>query len=67
VGMRGRVLEKFVWTGASRFSAEAGEPRGPAWTESTPAQEKTTHLYFANLNTPEDFADAERHVDVLDT
>ncbi len=67
VSGRGRVLEKFAWTGASRFSSGAGEPRGPAWTESTPAQEAATHLYFANLNTPEDFAEAEKHLDVLDT
>ena len=25
------------------------------------------HLWFANLNTPEEFAEAERHLDALDT
>jgi hypothetical protein len=24
-------------------------------------------LWFANLNTPEEFAEAERHIDALDT
>jgi len=64
---RGRVLEQFAWTQESRFSAGAGYPRGPSWTESSPAQEAATHLYFANLNTPQEFAEAETHLDVLDT
>jgi molybdopterin-guanine dinucleotide biosynthesis protein A len=33
----------------------------------TDAQQAAKHLWFANLNTPEDFAEAERHVDALDT
>jgi len=31
------------------------------------AQWLARHLWFANLNTPKDFADAERYVDALDT
>jgi molybdenum cofactor guanylyltransferase len=33
----------------------------------TDAQQAAKHLWFANLNTPEEFAGAERHVDALDT
>jgi molybdopterin-guanine dinucleotide biosynthesis protein A len=33
----------------------------------TYAQMAARHLWFANLNTPQEFADAERHVDALDT
>jgi len=37
----------------------------PWWTP-TKAQQETKHLWFANLNTPEEFAEAERFVDALD-
>jgi molybdopterin-guanine dinucleotide biosynthesis protein A len=33
----------------------------------TKAQGAARHLWFANLNTPQEFAEAERHVDALDT
>ncbi len=33
----------------------------------TEAQQKAKHLWFANLNTPEEFAEAEKFVDALDT
>ena len=61
------VLQSWAWSDQSRFSAQNGEPPGPAWTHSTPEQEAATALYFSNLNTPEDFAQAEQHVHVLDT
>jgi molybdopterin-guanine dinucleotide biosynthesis protein A len=34
---------------------------------TTEAQQRAQSLWFANLNTPEEFAEAERHVDALDT
>jgi molybdenum cofactor guanylyltransferase len=37
------------------------------WSVPTGAQQAAKHLWFANLNTPEDFADAEEHLDALDT
>lgn len=40
---------------------------GESWSVMTDAQQAAKHLWFANLNTPEDFAEAERHVDALDT
>jgi molybdopterin-guanine dinucleotide biosynthesis protein A len=44
-----------------------GEGDGEAWLMVTEAQQKAKHLWFANLNTPEDFREAELHVDALDT
>lgn len=37
------------------------------WCYTTPAQMAAFPLWFANLNTPEDFAEAARHADALDT
>jgi molybdenum cofactor guanylyltransferase len=33
----------------------------------TEAQRSAEGLWFANLNTPEEFAEAEKHLDALDT
>jgi len=38
-----------------------------AWYSPSEAQRENWHLWFANLNTPEEFAEAERHLDALDT
>jgi molybdenum cofactor guanylyltransferase len=40
---------------------------GPSWQVLTPAQRAAQPLWFANLNTPEDFSEAEAHVAALDT
>ena len=61
----GNVLRR--WMAESRYSAGASEPPGPAWSEITEAQAEASQIYFANLNTPEDFAEAEKHIGVLDT
>ncbi len=61
------VLQQWAWSEESRFTAGGCKPPGPAWTATTPEQEAGTALFFANLNTPEDFAQAERHARVLDT
>jgi molybdenum cofactor guanylyltransferase len=37
------------------------------WRTLTKAQRENRSLWFVNLNTPQEFADAERHVDALDT
>jgi hypothetical protein len=34
---------------------------------TTEAQQRAFPLWFSNLNTPEEFAEAQRHVDALDT
>ncbi len=61
------VLQVWAWSEESCFTAGSGEPSGPAWAATTPEQERETALYFANLNTPEDFAHAEQYARVLDT
>jgi molybdenum cofactor guanylyltransferase len=38
-----------------------------AWCYLTDAQQQAEDLWFANLNTPEEFAEAESHVGALDT
>jgi molybdopterin-guanine dinucleotide biosynthesis protein A len=47
-----------------RFAS--GNP-GHVWQVITPAQRSAQSLWFTNLNTPEDFVDAERHANALDT
>jgi hypothetical protein len=37
------------------------------WGEITKAQWAAQALWFANLNTPQDFAEAEAHIEALDT
>jgi molybdopterin-guanine dinucleotide biosynthesis protein A len=49
------------------FRSTRGKGRGEAWRYTTGAQQRARALWFANLNTPEDFAAAERHVNALDT
>jgi molybdopterin-guanine dinucleotide biosynthesis protein A len=51
---------------------EWGEPErefspGEDWMYTTEAQRAARSLWFMNVNTPEEFAEAERHVDALDT
>ena len=51
-----------------QFSARPGPRRvGEDWWYTTEAQERGSGRWFANLNTPEEFAEAERFVDALDT
>ena len=52
----------------SRFTSKPGPQRmGEDWHYTTEAQERNSGRWFANLNTPQEFAEAERHVDALDT
>jgi molybdenum cofactor guanylyltransferase len=44
-----------------------GNGKGEAWRGLTKSQRANSPRWFANLNTPEEFAEAERHVDALDT
>jgi molybdenum cofactor guanylyltransferase len=37
-----------------------------SWAGTTAAQQAATHLWFANLNTPQQFEEAERRLDALD-
>lgn len=49
------------------FRSTRGKGKGEAWRYTTEAQRRAKPLWFANLNTPEEFTEAERHADVLDT
>jgi molybdenum cofactor guanylyltransferase len=52
----------------SQFTAKSGPQReGEDWWYTTEAQERHSGSWFANLNTPEEFAEAERNSDALDT
>ena len=42
-------------------------PEEGSWRTLTKAQMDARRLWFANLNTPEEFRDAEQHLDALDT
>jgi molybdenum cofactor guanylyltransferase len=54
---------KWPITSCIHISGSTGEGR----LATTAAQDAAMHLWFANLNTPEDFAMAEAHVNALDT
>ena len=49
------------------FRSTRGKSSGETWRHTTEAQRRARPRWFANLNTPEEFAEAERHLDVLDT
>jgi molybdopterin-guanine dinucleotide biosynthesis protein A len=50
-----------------KFESAVGWAQGADWMRATDAQQRVFPLWFANLNTPEEFAEAEQHVDALDT
>jgi molybdopterin-guanine dinucleotide biosynthesis protein A len=62
---RSGVLFNLPWSMDQEFSAlsESNEP----WRRLTKAQDAARRLWFANLNTPEEFAEAKGLVDALDT
>lgn len=52
----------------SSFTSKPGPQRtGEDWWYTTAAQERGSERWFANLNRPEEFAEAEKHLDALDT
>jgi molybdopterin-guanine dinucleotide biosynthesis protein A len=65
----GRAFVNRPWDERGSFHATPNQfgPRQEAWMATTEAQQAAKHLWFANLNTPEEFAEAERFVDALDT
>jgi len=62
-------LLNWVWREDKEFSATHGQghDKTESWCELTEAQQRSRHLWFANLNTAEEFAEAERYVHALDT
>lgn len=65
----GRAFRNLPWNDQATFSASPNifGPRKEAWLATTELQQAAKHLWFANLNTPEEFAEAERFVEALDT
>ncbi len=65
----GMAFRNLPWNDQGTFQGTlwAAHPGQEAWSTTTEAQQEAKHLWFANLNTPEEFAEAERHVAALDT
>ena len=61
----GRAFLNRPWEETAESFIKAGE--NGALPSLTEGQRAARHLWFANLNTPEEFAEAERHLDALDT
>jgi molybdopterin-guanine dinucleotide biosynthesis protein A len=59
-----RVFVEMQWDDPSAPTVTDDEE---TWRTPTEAQLKNSARWFANLNTPEEFAEAERHVNALDT
>ena len=59
------------WIEGNSFEGVVQGPlKGPLlqdWQRTTEAQQRAQPLWFANLNTPQDFAAAEEHAEALDT
>lgn len=64
--MHGFVFRNQKWDEGGRFRANGGIYSQP-WQTITEAQYAAQPLWFANLNTPEDFAEAEANITALDT
>jgi molybdopterin-guanine dinucleotide biosynthesis protein A len=63
----GVAFQNLPWDQNAQFSSGQSAKAGELWWTVTEAQQAAKHLWFANVNTPEEFAEAERHLDALDT
>jgi molybdopterin-guanine dinucleotide biosynthesis protein A len=63
----GTVFFNLAWNEGSKFSSTPPARDGEAWWVLTEAQLAARDLWFANLNRPEEFAEAKKHLDALDT
>jgi molybdopterin-guanine dinucleotide biosynthesis protein A len=61
----GNTFVTLPWNETSTFST--GSAIGEPWRTLTETQRAAKHMWFANLNTPEEFAEAEKHIEALDT
>ncbi|HEX7157771.1 MAG TPA: molybdenum cofactor guanylyltransferase [Edaphobacter sp.] len=61
------VIFYLPWDEMSSFSTGPRTGESEAWWTVTEAQQAAKKLWFVNLNTPEDFGEAEQHVGALDT
>jgi molybdopterin-guanine dinucleotide biosynthesis protein A len=63
-----QVLLDQLWDDRAKFDLQPLEgSQNESWHVPTKAQLAARHLWFANLNTPEEFAEALRHVHAIDT
>ena len=65
----GMAFRNMPWNDQATFWATPNlfGSRQEVWLATTEAQQAAKHLWFSNLNTPDEFAEAERHLDALDT
>jgi molybdopterin-guanine dinucleotide biosynthesis protein A len=63
---QGFPAESGLWFQPAEIPAPP-DPSAADWPRITPAQLAARELWFANLNTPDDFARAQAHVGALDT
>jgi molybdopterin-guanine dinucleotide biosynthesis protein A len=64
-GGHSKVLFNLPWNEDQEFSVPQAENN--PWCKLTKEQDAARRLWFANLNTPEEFAEAQGFVDALDT
>ncbi|MGD0445272.1 MAG: molybdenum cofactor guanylyltransferase [Edaphobacter sp.] len=68
---RGLILAKVFlntqWDESREFFVKPGEGKREFGWPPTEAQQAARYLWFANVNTPDDFAEAEQHPGALDT
>jgi molybdopterin-guanine dinucleotide biosynthesis protein A len=60
----GKIFAEMQWD--DPWAPKAND-RKDEWCSPTEAQKENCSRWFANLNTPQELAEAERHVDALDT
>jgi len=63
----GMALFNLAWDESSEFSGTRRAEKMEPWWTVTRAQEAAKHLWFMNLNTPDEFAEAAKHLEALDT
>ena len=63
----GAVFFNLPWDESAEFSIRSGKGALEPWWTPTEAQQTAKRLWFANLNTPQEFIDAEQAVGLLDT
>jgi molybdenum cofactor guanylyltransferase len=64
---RVKVREVFVDMQWDDLLSSKAIDKKEAWSSPSEAQNENCSRWFANLNTPEEFAEAEKHLDALDT
>jgi molybdenum cofactor guanylyltransferase len=63
----GMAFFNLAWNESSEFPGNRSVRKMEPWWTVTEAQRAAKHLWFMNLNTPEEFVEAEKHLGALDT